>query len=30
LFPTVPTANTNLPTMMLGERFGEWARDDVL
>ncbi len=29
LFPTIPSANTNLPTLMLGERFGEWLRDDV-
>ena len=27
LFPTIPTANTHLPTLMLGERFGEWLRD---
>ena len=24
LFPTVPSANTNFPTLMLGERFGAW------
>ncbi len=29
LFPTIPSANTNLPTLMLGERFGEWLRDDT-
>lgn len=28
--PTVPTANTNLPTLMIGERFGEWLRDGAL
>lgn len=27
LFPTIPTANTHLPTLMLGERFGEWLRE---
>ena len=26
LFPTIPTANTHLPTLMVGERFGEWLR----
>jgi choline dehydrogenase len=26
LMPTIPTANTNLTTIMIGERFGEWAR----
>lgn len=30
LMPTVPSANTNLPTMMIGERFGEWLREGVL
>ncbi len=25
-FPTIPSANTNLPTIMLGERFGAWFR----
>lgn len=30
LFPTVPSANTNLTTIMFGERFGEWLRDGVL
>jgi choline dehydrogenase-like flavoprotein len=24
LFPTVPSSNTHIPTLMLGERFGEW------
>ena len=24
LFPTVPSANTNFPTLMVGERFGAW------
>jgi choline dehydrogenase len=26
VFPTIPAANTNLPTLMIGERFGEWFR----
>ena len=26
VFPSIPSANTNLPTLMLGERFGEWFR----
>lgn len=30
LFPTVPSANTNLTTIMLGERFGEWLREGEL
>jgi len=30
LMPTVPSANTNLPTMMIGERFGEWIRDGAI
>ncbi|MBX3249844.1 MAG: GMC family oxidoreductase N-terminal domain-containing protein [Myxococcales bacterium] len=30
LFPTVPSSNTNLPTIMLGERFGEWLREGAL
>ncbi len=25
--PTIPSANTNFPTLMMGERFGEWVRD---
>jgi choline dehydrogenase len=29
LMPTIPTANTNLPTLMMGERFGEWLRDGL-
>jgi choline dehydrogenase len=27
IMPTIPTSNTNLPTLMIGERFGEWLRD---
>ncbi len=26
IMPTIPTANTNLPTLMIGERFGEWFK----
>jgi choline dehydrogenase len=26
ILPTIPSANTNLTTLMIGERFGEWAR----
>ena len=26
VFPTIPSANTNLTALMLGERFGEWFR----
>jgi len=29
LMPTIPTSNTNLPTLMIGERFGEWLRDGI-
>jgi choline dehydrogenase-like flavoprotein len=27
IMPTVPSSNINLPTLMIGERFGEWLRD---
>ena len=27
LMPTVPSSNTNLPTLMIGERMGAWLRD---
>jgi choline dehydrogenase len=30
IMPTVPSANTNLTTLMIGERFGEWFRERVL
>lgn len=30
LMPTITSANTHLPTLMIGERFGEWFRDDAL
>jgi choline dehydrogenase len=26
IMPTIPTSNLNLPTIMIGERFGEWLR----
>ena len=26
LMPTIPSANTNLASLMIGERFGEWLR----
>lgn len=26
VFPTIPSVNTNLPTLMAGERFGAWFR----
>jgi choline dehydrogenase len=27
LMPTIPSSNTNVPTLMIGERMGEWLRD---
>jgi choline dehydrogenase len=27
LMPTIPSANTNLASIMIGERMGEWLRD---
>ena len=30
IMPTIPSANTNFPTLMIGERFGEWLREGVL
>ena len=30
IMPAVPRANTNIPTIMIGERFGEWLREDVI
>jgi choline dehydrogenase len=29
MMPRVPSANTNVPTIMIGERIGEWARQDL-
>ena len=29
LFPTVPSANTNFPTLMVGERFGAWLKEGL-
>ena len=28
--PTIPSAHLNLTALMMGERFGEWARDGLL
>jgi choline dehydrogenase len=25
--PAIPSANTNLASLMIGERFGEWLRE---
>ncbi len=30
IMPSIPRANTNIPTIMIGERFGEWFREGVL
>ena len=29
LMPVVPSANTNIPTIMIGERVGEWVREEL-
>lgn len=29
IMPRVPSANTNIPTIMIGERMGEWAREEL-
>jgi choline dehydrogenase len=26
LMPTITSSNTNLPSLMIGERFGQWLR----
>jgi choline dehydrogenase len=28
LMPTIPSGNIHLPTLMIGERFGEWLREE--
>jgi choline dehydrogenase len=30
IMPTIPRANINVPTLMIGERFGEWFREDAI
>ena len=30
IMPTITSSNTNLPSLMIGERFGEWFRDGKL
>ncbi len=30
IMPTVPCANINVPTLMIGERFGEWLREGTI
>ncbi len=30
LMPTIPSSNTNLATLMIGERFGHWLRDGTI
>jgi len=29
IMPTIPAANTNLPTLMLAERCSAWLREDL-
>ncbi|MDF2696747.1 MAG: Choline dehydrogenase, partial [Labilithrix sp.] len=29
LMPTIPTSNTHVPTLMIGEKMGEWLRDEA-
>ncbi len=30
IMPAVPRANINIPTIMIGERFGEWFREGLI
>ncbi len=30
IMPTIPRANINIHTIMIGERFGEWLREDAV
>ncbi len=30
IMPAVPRANINIPTIMIGERFGEWFREKLI
>ncbi|EYF02701.1 GMC family oxidoreductase [Chondromyces apiculatus] len=30
IMPTIPSVNTNVTTLMIGERFGEWLREGAL
>ncbi len=30
IMPTIPSSNTNVPTLMIGERFGAWLRDGII
>ena len=30
IMPTIPRANINIPSIMIGERFGEWFREEAL
>ena len=29
IMPRVPSCNTNVPTIMIGERIGEWVREEL-
>lgn len=29
LMPTIPSSNTNVPTLMIGEKMGEWLREEA-